>query len=152
MGNRSGPLDFFLGEPGGQNADPVSSDAFSLTKVLITATGILTPLTTALVDGFSKVNFTSGQFVALTLGVLAFAAIASAADVLARALATWGSSRDGYVQFDTKWSAKLKPEKPSDDPTDVQIVAARVFGVSTQFLVIKDSGAQWVEMSALDLT
>ena len=72
---------------------PVEANAFSLTKVLIAGGAVVTTVGAWLVDQFTKVNLTSGQFTALVLGVLGFTAVASAADVLARALELAPQSR-----------------------------------------------------------
>jgi hypothetical protein len=84
-----GPLDFFLNQ--GEEAEQkqvVEAPAFSLTKVLASGAVIITPLATLLVDKLDKADFRPAHYVALALGLLGFLAIASAADVLARAIGT----------------------------------------------------------------
>ncbi|MGZ4725930.1 MAG: hypothetical protein ACXV8L_17140, partial [Ilumatobacteraceae bacterium] len=81
---------FFLNKDENGDTDPaapVDSNAFSLTKVLGTGALILTPLTTVILNALDKNNFTATHYVVLTVAVLGFLAIASAADVLARGIA-----------------------------------------------------------------
>jgi hypothetical protein len=92
MSKYTDPISFLLNRDTTDNTpaaggDPVTSPAFSLTKVLSGAAMVVTPLAMLLVDKVTKLSFTSGQIVALTVAILGFLAIASAADVVARALA-----------------------------------------------------------------
>ena len=93
MAKYTGPISFLLNKDTTATgdkppaADPVTSSAFSLTKVLSSAAVVVAPLAMLLVDKISDLSFSSGQVVALIVAILGFLAIASAADVLARALA-----------------------------------------------------------------
>ncbi len=83
------PLQFLLnGEPKKKEEAVVEGPAFSLTKVLTVAAILLLPVVTYIVTYLENAKFTTGQVTALILGVLAFLAVASAADVLARGIAT----------------------------------------------------------------
>lgn len=76
------PIALLLNRGQDSGSPPAVADpAFSLTKVLATAATVLTPLTALLANVLGNVSFSSGDVVALTLGVLGFLAIASSADV-----------------------------------------------------------------------
>jgi len=81
--------DFFLNQGENSEKQVVEAPAFSLTKVLTAGAVIVTPIATIVVEQVEKhENFRAHHYVALAIGLLGFLAIASAADVLARALVT----------------------------------------------------------------
>lgn len=81
-------VDFLLNKGASGDEQVVAAPAFSLTKVLGSAATIIAPLSALLVNWLSDVTLTARDYVVLTLGLLAFLAITSSADVLARAWAT----------------------------------------------------------------
>jgi hypothetical protein len=87
------PIKFLLNQEQAAKtgSNPVDSPAFSLTKVMAAAAAVVTPVTALLVEAVDSIDFTSGQVVTLVLGVLAFLAVTSAADVLARGMAASAS-------------------------------------------------------------
>ncbi|MDO8146943.1 MULTISPECIES: hypothetical protein [unclassified Isoptericola] len=66
----------------------VEGNAFSLTKVLVVLVPVVTSVGTWAVNQLREVEFSSGQITAMVIAVIAFVAVAVAADVLARAVAT----------------------------------------------------------------
>jgi hypothetical protein len=124
----------------------VDSPAFSLTKVMATAALVLTPVTTYLVKKIGDVNFSSWQVVVLIAAVLAFLAVTAAADVLARSLATFGTSSQSFVPIDPGWTAKhLK----TDEDVMVTVIAARRIGDGGEFLIVEDDKMSWVRRTEL---
>lgn len=119
--------------------DPVSANAYSLTKVLVTSGGVITPLVALVVNQIGNVRFSAWQIVALALGILGFAAIAGSADVIARALATWDFTPTRYVQFDEVWPVALKQDGADrDGDVRVQVAAEMLSGQESKFLVVRD--------------
>jgi hypothetical protein len=148
------PVDFLLNKsPAAPSGDPVGAPAFSLTKVLSSAAIVVTPLATLLVDQFTKLSFTSGQIVALTVAILGFLAIASAADVLARAISASADSRAKAVTAAAADSGTVMLlEQPlaarlisaGEDPR-VSVLAVRG-GPHNRVLVAQDGGGlSWVD-------
>jgi hypothetical protein len=88
------PIKFLLNRDA--SATKVSAPAFSITKDLATTAIILGPLTTALVGWLGSAHLTDGQYVTLTLALVAFIAILGAADVLARSYVTAHKDRHLY--------------------------------------------------------
>jgi hypothetical protein len=86
----------------------VSAPAYSITKVLATGAGVVTPLAALLVSQIGSVAFSSTEIVALIVAVLAFLAVVSTADVVSRSLA---STRTGSVSH----SLPVAPEAKSDE-------------------------------------
>jgi hypothetical protein len=86
----------FLLNTGAQKTG-VTTPAFSLTKVLASTAIVVGPLVTLLVGWLGGANLTDGQYVTLTIALLAFVAILAAADVLARAYASAHTSRHLYT-------------------------------------------------------
>jgi hypothetical protein len=66
----------------------VSAPAFSITKVLATGAGILTPLAALLAARLGSMDFSAAEVVALTVALLGFLAIVATADVISRSLVT----------------------------------------------------------------
>lgn len=147
MGAGFHPIDFLLNDDqshGGSAAaaNPVSAPAFSLTKVLSSAAIVVAPLATWLVDAFTKTDFTSGQIVALTAAILGFLAVASSADVLARAIATAADSRAKAVMLlNTPLAAQLRS---SDVDPKVTVLAVRGGGSNNSVLVAQNGSMSWV--------
>jgi hypothetical protein len=170
MAKYTGPISFLLNKDTTATgdkppaADPVTSSAFSLTKVLSSAAVVVAPLAMLLVDKISDLSFSSGQVVALIVAILGFLAIASAADVLARALANAAGmqaaaatdaakSRAAAVDAQSKGaeSGLLLLDKPlaarlqSDGLPKVTVVAVRG-GSENRVLVAAGGGKlSWVD-------
>lgn len=145
MGILKNPLNWLLNRelPGAA----VSAPAFSLTKVMSTTALVLTPLTTVLVKAFTKITFSSGEVVALTVGVLGLLALTSAADVIARSVATLGSTHQQVSSIDPI-SAQYVHGR-AEDP--VSIVAVRGSGDGVSFLTI-DAASKLRWLTRGDLT
>lgn len=154
----------------------VSAPAFSLTKVVTAASVVVTPIGALIVKliGGKDFKFQPGQVVVLTLGLLGFIAIASSADVLARAIAA-GSTASGDVakaqaeaakaqaetvnsQRDTvnliPFATPLKATFTASDgqaPTKVSVLAAT--GGSSPFYLLKEGDKlHWMATSKVTIT
>jgi hypothetical protein len=128
------PLDFLLNR---DHADPaVSAPAFSITKVLTTGVGILTPLAGLLAARLGSLNFSAAEVVTLTVALLGFLAIVTTADVISRSLVTVrsapaaaqspvdGAEKAHGVLFEFQPVRKGILHVDGPDP-DVQILAGR---------------------------
>jgi hypothetical protein len=87
MPNSANPFSFFTNSQDPNGTQLVQAPAYSITKVLTTAAIVLVPIGTVVVDGLTKLSFTSWQVVTLALGVMLFGAILGSADVLSRSRA-----------------------------------------------------------------
>lgn len=87
------PLNLLLNRGAGAQQEAVEGPAFSITKVLATVATVLTPLITVIVAQLDQVAFDEGHIVVLIVSLLAFLAVGSTADVLARAFAASAKTR-----------------------------------------------------------
>jgi hypothetical protein len=87
------PIKFLLNREADETK--VSAPAFSITKVLATTAIVLGPLATVLFRWLGNAHLTDGQYVMLTIALVAFIAILGAADVLARSYVT--ANRDSHL-------------------------------------------------------
>jgi hypothetical protein len=129
------PMEFFLNssESAKQGA-VVDAPAFSLTKVLSAGAIVVTPIATLVVDKVSNLNFSTGQVVALGLGVLAFLAVTASADVLARAWATSATGKpSALIRFDSPISGHHV--KPGAD-TSIEVLAAS--GTDQPYFLVRE--------------
>ena len=136
----------------------VQAPAFALTKVLTAAAVIVTPLATLIVEKTSSVDLTSGQYVTLALGLLAFLAVTSSADVLARSIAAAGQQKAGalvaaagrLIPFDAPLQGRRMKEGTSSH-VDVQVLATAQ-GDGPLFLV-KEAAAplEWAKASEIKI-
>jgi hypothetical protein len=140
-------VDFFTNKS--STGDAVSANAYSLTKVLVASGGVITPLAALVANQLGNVQFTAWQIVTLALGILGFAAIAGAADVLARAFATWNFTPTRYVQFDDAWPVAVKQDGGEGDAR-AHVAAQMLTGQESQFLVVQDGKASWVGSDRLN--
>lgn len=140
-----------------KQAEVVAAPAFSLTKVLATAAAVVAPIATLLVDNFSKLNLSSQQYVTLAIGVLGFLAIASAADVLARSIATSAENNGAaartaagnVVSFSTPLPGLYTNTK--GDPAKVDVVATCHAGGKPQYLVKDGEKLMWLAVDDVTL-
>ena len=82
--------DFMLNR-GQEEESVVSSQAFSLTKVMAVIAPLLTALATWATDALTTVQFTPTHYTVIIVSLIAFLAITGSADVLAGWLAGTGS-------------------------------------------------------------
>jgi hypothetical protein len=128
------PVAFLLNRDHADTA--VSAPAFSITKVLATGAGILTPLAGLLAARLGSLDFTAAEVVALTVALLGFLAIVTTADVISRSLVTTrstptaaplppdGTEKADGVLFEFQPVRKGILHVDGPDP-DVQILAGR---------------------------
>ncbi|MDO8143082.1 hypothetical protein [Isoptericola sp. 178] len=131
-----------------QQADVVQAKAFSLTKVV----GVLAPVITAAgtwaVNQLELVSFSPGQVAAIIIAVIAFWAVITAADVMARGMATsaekTANGRLHMVTFKHPVASRLENGTRDEKVTVVAFADAD----PPQFLVVHDPDkrATW-EMS-----
>ena len=110
--------DFFLNQGENSEKQVVEAPAFSLTKVLASGAVVVTPIAALVLDALeTHVNFRAHHYVALAIGLLGFLAIASAADVLARALVT-GAEKKAQAANATRLQAAARAARlvPFDTP------------------------------------
>ncbi|SEQ12200.1 hypothetical protein SAMN05216188_102135 [Lentzea xinjiangensis] len=160
MARNLNPIQFLTNTDG--NGDPVpanpavESPAFSITKVLTAGSLVVTPIATAVAEFASGGSLQAGHYVALSLGLLGFLAIASSADVIARAISTRKSDSGTAGQRDT---ANLIP---FDQPLPGSLIAggtspnvhvlAATGGSKAYFLVRRDDDAlEWLPATAVSL-
>jgi hypothetical protein len=135
----------------------VDAPAFSLTKVLAAAAVIVTPIATILVDRSSSTEITlsAGNYVALAAAVLGFLAIASAADVFARAIATSAEANVKAGIANAAHMVTFRQPLPAAviadgaDP-DVQILAMANTDEPI-FLIKRDDVVEWLPSSSINL-
>jgi hypothetical protein len=133
------PVSFLLNQgEDAQSSAVVEAPAFSLTKVLSAGAIIITPLATVLVDQIKDLNFSAGNYVVLTVGLLGFLAITASADVLGRSLATSAeknalaaeksaqvavASLGQFIPFPSLNAVRILKSDTKEDP-DVEILGA----------------------------
>jgi hypothetical protein len=146
--------DFFLNKGEHAENQVVEAPAFSITKVLSAAAIVVTPIATVIVDKIGDLSLTPANYVALALGVLGFLAITTAADVLARAMATAADSRMKFAQATLArlipFAAPLDGHEIAEgaDPS-IKILAAAQ-GDAPYFLVKKeDDSVKWLPESSV---
>jgi hypothetical protein len=136
-------IDFLLNKGASGDAQVVDAPAFSLTKVLGSAATIIAPLSALLANWLTDANLNAGDYVALTLGLLAFLAITASADVLARAWATAGAadksaSEAGLIPF----KAPLAGRRIKDgEDAHIKVLAAANRREGPVFLVAEADGS-----------
>lgn len=119
--------EFFLNNGEEQKAaQVVEAPAFSLTKVMAVVAPLITAVVAVVTAAIKDTTFTTAQITALIIALIAFLAVTSAADVLARGIATsaekTASGRMRSVQFPHPLSAKLA--MPGGGHEDVAVLAA----------------------------
>jgi hypothetical protein len=138
-------IDFFLNKKEQEKQD-VTAPAFSITKVLGAAAIIVAPIATLVVDATTKVDLSEDQFVTLALGLLAFVAVITAADVVARAYVTGQKARQ------VAHMAPLQRALPAHmgRKTDVRVIAT-VDGDEPAYLVMQDETLKVVSASKVQI-
>jgi hypothetical protein len=137
----AGPIGWLTNAQSDATQDPVSSPAFSLTKVLASGAVIITPIATLLIKwlGDDSFNWHAVHIVALALGLLGFLAITASADVLARGISAGATPSHldvtNIVQFDKPLRAALK----DNNATEVEVLAV-VAGRTSYYLVKGEDG------------
>jgi hypothetical protein len=139
----------------------VEAPAFSITKVLTTASLVLTPLSAVLVNAFEgdDFNFQPWHIVTLTLGVLGFLAITASSDVLARARCARPDAGSAAERRDERDTANLIPfTKPlpgalTDGGREPHVdVLAATGGSKAYFLVKRQNGSiDWLPVDKVEL-
>lgn len=150
-------LDFLLNRTD-TDAHTVQAPAFALTKVLDVAAVIVAPLATLIVDKTSNVDLTAGQYVTLALGLLAFLAITSSADVLARSIAAAGKHKAEALVAGSGRLIPFKAPLPgrritdgSSNHVDVLVLAA-ARGDGALFLVKEgDAPPEWAKAADIKI-
>jgi hypothetical protein len=113
---------FFLNK-GTQNQDAavVDAPAFSLTKVMAVVAPVVTALAALATSQIKNVNFSESQVTVLIVSLVAFLAVTSSADVLARGIATsaekTASARTRLLRFDKPLTAHLEVKGGSETVT-----------------------------------
>lgn len=131
----------------------VKAPAFSLTKVLTIATPLLT-IVVGLVGDYMKdktINWAPSHIVSLTLGVIALVAIISAADLIARGVATAAAATAARTPANlSPFATPLRASLISVNPNvDVKIAAISA-EEPPRFLCVADKGnATWEPESNL---
>lgn len=146
------PIKFLLNQsPEAKETEVVRPPAFSLTKVLSAGAVIVAPIATIVVDKLDE-GLTAQHYVALAIGILAFLAVASSADVLARAIATSAerkaaaaAAERGQLLTFRKPIAAQRIVKSAED-VDVQLLAATQ-GDQAYYLVKEDDDISWLPAS-----
>ncbi|WP_328989303.1 hypothetical protein OG394_24030 [Kribbella sp. NBC_01245] len=137
----------------------VKAPAFSLTKVLTIATPLLT-IVVGLVGDYMKdkeINWAPSHIVSLALGVLALVAIISAADLIARGVATAATvTADGAARQPASLSTFATPLKASrisvNPNVDVKIAAISSEHPPRFLCVDKKGNATWESETDLNFT
>lgn len=136
----------------------VKAPAFSLTKVLTIATPLVT-IVVGLVGDYMKdktINWAPSHIVALTLGVLALIAIISAADLIARGVATAAAvaaTADHRPTNLSTFATPLNASRISVNPNvDVKIAAISSEHPPRFLCVDKKGNATWESETDLNLT
>jgi len=118
-----GITDFFTNEGKEQ---VVEAPAFSLTKVLTSGAMIITPVAALLTKWLGDATPSEWNYVALTLGLLGFLAIAGAADVIARAIATAAESKAKAKTAAAESHAKATESQAKGAESQAKAAAASV--------------------------
>jgi hypothetical protein len=127
------PVSFLLNQDGTED-QVVDAPAFSLTKVLASLAVIVTPIATLLVDKIGSIDLHARNYVVLAVAVLAFLAIASAADVLARAIATAAATKR---QLDVQNAGQLLRFTP---PMQGSLMSQTGWDISVSVLALANVG------------
>jgi hypothetical protein len=149
------PITFLLNRSTDTDGQVVGAPAFSLTKVLTTTALVVTPIVTLITTTATDVTLTSGNFVALCAAVLGFLAIASAADVLARSIATAAQSKAKAAAASVAQLVRFNPPLPASHilraaDKDVDVVGVVHTG-EPLFLVLEEGSLKWLPTSEVAL-
>lgn len=143
--------DFFLNK-GTQNQDAavVDAPAFSLTKVMAVVAPVVTALAALATSKIKNVNFSESQVTVLIVSLVAFLAVTSSADVLARGIATsaekTASARTRLLRFDTPLVARLKVDGGSETVT----ILAASDAIPSEYLCVRaDQAIEWHKATKL---
>ncbi|WP_151082842.1 hypothetical protein [Nocardioides cynanchi] len=143
--------DFFLNKgAANQTASVVDAPAFSLTKVMAVVAPVVTVLATLLTSRIKNVHFDEGQITALIIALVAFLAVTSSADVLARGIATsaekTASARTRMLRFEAPLTAGLQLH----DGTETVTVLAVSDAVPPEYLCVRaDQTIGWQKASSI---
>jgi hypothetical protein len=89
--------------PSTSSSQVVEAPAFSLTKVMALVAPLVTGIASVAINVIKKKDFSPGQWTTIIVALIAFLAITSAADVIARGIATSATkSADGLEGAATK--------------------------------------------------
>lgn len=132
------PIDFLLNRKT-TDAQDVQAPAFSLTKVMALVVPVMTLLCGYLAHWIKATTFTSGQVAALIIAVVAFLAVTSSADVIARSRAVGGSGA-GVTLLPHPASATVALPGPD---RAVTVLALRVDGPTRFWCLAPDGSTSW---------
>jgi hypothetical protein len=148
------PIAFLLNQSKeAAQSEVVAAPAFSLTKVLATLAAVVAPIATVVVDKLDE-GLKAQHYVVLAVALLGFLAIITAADVLARAVATSAEKKAAAAAAGmghaTRFARPLKARRiiPHDEDTEVTVLAA-VQADKTYFLVKEDESLEWLPSSQI---
>lgn len=115
------PIKFLLNQTADTKEQVVEAPAFSITKVMQVVAPLLTGVVALATSALETVEFSSTQITALIVALIAFLAITSAADVIARGIATAAdkrsSGRHRMLRFVAPLSARLTLPGKDEDVT-----------------------------------
>jgi hypothetical protein len=154
------PVKFLLNketDPAKLDKQAVEAPAFSLTKVLGTVALIVGPIATVLVEAFGAIELNAPQYVALAIGLLAFLAVTSAADVLARSVVT-AAEMKAEAEFDARsdfirFQEPLPAHERIDDQgghRDVLVLGIRARR-KPRYMVTNGDGTTWKRPSEITI-
>jgi hypothetical protein len=139
------PFSLFLNS-GKEEAAVVQAPAFSLTKVMALVAPVVTGLTAYLTAAIKNEAFTTGQITTLIVGLMAFLAVTSAADVLARGIATsahaTASGRLRMLTFSSPIPGEVDTNGDGKTHMDVTVVAASDAN-PPELLCVHDNAVSW---------
>jgi hypothetical protein len=145
------PIGFLLNRTSAtENEGVVSAPAFSLTKVMAIVAPLITALVSTVLSRLDGVNWTTTEYVWMIVSLVAFLAVTSSTDVLARAIAASAKSRAAATTkaAETRAEARGRIIRFSDPlpaflpPTEGNNVRVRVIAASNaqspEFLCVHD--------------
>jgi hypothetical protein len=134
------PIAFLLNRNTTDSQD-VQAPAFSLTKVMALVVPVMTLLCGYIAHWIKDTTFSSGQVAALIIAVVAFLAITSSADVIARSRASAASaSSAGVVLLPHPASGTVV--QPGADQA-VTVLALRIDGPTRFWCLAPDGSTSW---------
>lgn len=150
------PVSFLLNQDA-EEEQVVEAPAFSLTKVLTTGFGIVAPISAGIGDWLKEgEGLTNANWVALSIAILGFLALITAADVLARSLAT---AAEKNAQAAVAAMSQFAPFKDpigatrildSDDKPDPEVELLAVAQADgAHFLVKEGDSLKWLPASKI---
>ncbi|RNL63198.1 hypothetical protein EFK50_15990 [Nocardioides marmoriginsengisoli] len=153
-------VDFFLNtSKESKEGQVVEAPAFSLTKVMIVLAPLVTTIVTLVTDKVGKTDFSSGEVTAMIVALLALLALTSAADVLARGIATSAEKSAAGAKAAAEARTQVIPLNPTvagqlvkDGPDEDVKIVAMSNASPPEFLVLRaDDTLSWHPVSSVTL-